>query len=231
MNGLQFMGNMKIQDLLNNEGKFIFDVNDWGSCQYSGALAMFNSYFELRKTYARHYGPYVNSNERHKLAEKSENQISILDYFRSAYGYDIRFTGIRDDENAIDMYFKIEANRWHWNFDLWNAYNSSQYDELRDFEKQIIKSIRRAQSADDLFFVGRFAASDLWHTAPKVAESYFVGFEAKGFPNCDKPLGIERGPIGNICAQSDNVLTGLCCALLVDYDIVKNINSFKGFDT
>lgn len=225
------MENMKIQDLLNNEGNFIFEVNDWGSCQYSGALAMFKSYFELRKKYTRHYGPYANSNERHKLAEKQENQISVLDHLRNEYGYDVRFTGIRDDENAADMYFKILAERNHWNFNLWDEQDHPQYIELPDFQKQTIKTIRRAQSADDLFFVGRFAASDLWHTAPRVAESYFVGFEAKGFPSCKKPLGIEQGPIGNICAQSDNVLTGLCCALLVDYDIVKNINSFKGFDT
>lgn len=69
------------------------------------------------------------------------------------------------------------------------------------------------------------------HTVPKIAESYFIGFEAKNFPSCNNPTGLERGPIGNICAQSNNVLTELCCALLVDYGIVKNINSFKGFDT
>jgi len=223
---------MDIKEILVSEGEYVFEVNNWGSCQYAGALAMFKTYFKLRKTYARHYGPFVTNNERRKLSEKSETQISILDYFRQAYQYDISFTGIRDDENAIDMYFKIQSNRWHWNFNLWDdVYETTQYNELPDFQKQMIKTIRRAQSADDLFFVGRFAASDLWHTAPRVAESYFVGFEAKGFPSCEKPLGIEHGPIGNVCAQSDNVLTGLCCALLVDYDIVKNINSFKGFDT
>ena len=222
----------EIKDLLTKNGNYEFNVNEWGSCQYSGALAMYKAYFKLREKYDIHRdGPYFINNERFKLTEKRKTNKSILDYFREEFNYDISFLSIRDDENAIDMYFKIQAERWGCSFGINDAYENPEYEKLKDFHKSIIKSIRRAESGDDLFFVGRFAASDLWHTALNVAKSYFVGFEAKNLPKCGNPTGLERGPVGNICAQSDNVLTGLCCALLADYGIVKNTNSFKGFDT
>lgn len=196
-----------INDLLTKEGNYTFDVNEWGSCQYSGALAMYRAYFELRKKYSKEL---------------------TLQYLKYEFGYEISFNSIRDDENAIDMFFKIYANKRDWNF---NLYDYDKIEKLDEYDINLIKTIRRAKSADDLFFVERNAASDLWNTAPKIAQSYFVGFKIENVPTCETPTGLERGPEGNICAQADNVLTGLCCALLVDYEIIKNTNSFKGFDT
>jgi hypothetical protein len=242
---------MEIKELLIKKGNYSFDVNEWGSCQYSGALAMYKAYFELRKEYSK---------------EK------ILEYLKYEYGYEIKFSGIRDDDNAKDMFFKILANKNHWNLNLYEYQNDSvdfekdileeideykdkegavleftegveeptpsvlsEYDKkfnaLNEYHQELIRNIRRAQSADDLFYVGRNSSFDLWSISSKVAESYFIGFEVKNLPTCDNPIGLERGPVGNICAQADNVLTGLCCALLVDYEIVKNTNSFKHFDT
>lgn len=200
----------QIEELLVHKGDYNFEVNNWGSCQYSGALAMYKAYFELR--------------EQH-------DPKALLKYLKYKFNYEISFKGIRKDEEAIDMYFKIEAKRWKWNFDINDIYENPEFEKIKDWQKRMIRNIRRAESADDLFFIGRASASDLWHTAPRVAESYFVGFKAKNLPTCEKPIGIERGPVGNVCAQSRNVLTGICCALLVDYNIVKNLNSFKGFDT
>lgn len=192
-----------INDLLKHLGDFDFEVNEWGSCQYSGALAMYKAYF--------------------KLKEKG-----VLDFLRFEYGYDVSFSGVRDDENAIDMYFKILAHKRNWDFDL---YDYDETEKLDERWQKTVWGIRRAQSADDLFFIGRNASSDLWHTAPHVAESYFIGLEMKNMPDCDNQTGLERGPVGNLCAQSDNVKTGLCCALLKDYGLVKNERSFRGFDT
>ena len=200
----------QINELLTKEGDYSFNVNEWGSCQYSGALAMYKAYFKLREKFDRDH---------------------VLEYLKYEYGYDISFSGIHDDKQAIDMFFKLYAISRRWNFDLNNYYENSEYDKLNNYDKKLIGTIRRAQSADDLFFIGRYACSDLWNTAPRVAESYFISFEAKNLPDCENITGLERGPVGNICAQSVNILTGICCALLVDYEIIKNINSFKSFDT
>jgi len=202
---------MEIKELLKNEGEYTFDVNEWGSCQYSSALAMYKAYFKLRETYSK---------------EK------ILEYLKYKYNYEITFSNIRDDEQARNMLFKLYANSRKWDFDEDIRYTDyDKYEKMDRRDKDLILNMARIQSADDMFFVGRSHSSDLWNTAPKVAKSYFTGFETKNLPNSDNPTGLERGPIGNICAQSDNVLTGICCALLVDYGIVKNTNSFKSFDT
>jgi|AntAceMinimDraft_18_1070375.scaffolds.fasta_scaffold32785_3 hypothetical protein len=196
-----------INDLLIEKGNYTFDVNNWGSCQYSGALAMYNAYFVLRNKYSKEL---------------------VLQYLEYEYGFKVSFHKIRDDEQAIDMFFKIYANKRNWNFDI---YDYDEIEKLDEHNKKLIRTIRRAKSADDLFFIGRNASSDLWSTAPKIAESYFTGFKTENLPDSNNPSGLEKGPVGNICAQANNILTGLCCALLIDYDIVKNINSFKGFDT
>lgn len=204
---------MKIVELLEKKGKYSFDVNEWGSCQYSGALAMYKTYFELRKEYSK---------------EK------ILEYLKFEFNYDISLKGIRSDEEAIEEFFnilKIEK-RWPKKFKFDSYYNSEKIDkQIRESDHVLVRTIRRACSAEDLFFVGRNAAYDLWATAPWVAKSYFIDFKTKNLPNCENPIGIEKGPAGNICAQSKNILTGLCCALLVDYEVIKNTKCFKYFDT
>jgi hypothetical protein len=212
----------EIAELLQDNG-FEFEVNKWGSCQYSGALAMFKAYFKLRETYARHSVAPYEENERINISEKLKK--SILEYLEEEYDIKISFSGIRTDEEAFDMYFKILANKLNWNF---NLYDYKETEKLDERWKKTIWGIRRAQSGDDLFFVGRNASSDLWNTAPHIAQSYFVGLEME---NVNRTTGLEIGPVGNISVQSTNVGTGLCCALLMDYGIVKNEKSFKGFDT
>lgn len=198
-----------INELLKENGNYSFDVNEWGSCQYAGALAMYNAYFYLRTKYDRE---------------------AVLEYLKYEFGYEISFSAvIYDDKEAVQRYFLDYVK-----FRKLNISNMHDYDNLEKLDKhhkKAIKSMSRAYSADDLFFVGRNAASDLWHTAPRVCKSYFMDFTTKNLPNCENQTGLEKGPVGNLCAQSDNVLTGLCCALLVDYDIVKNTKSFSGFDT
>ena len=199
---------MEITELLTKKGNYNFNVNEWGSCQYSGALAMYKSYFELKKEYSK---------------EK------ILEYLKYEFGYEISMSGIRNDEEAIDKFFDILLKQKKWN--LSNIDDYDNYESLNEYDKELVYTIRRAVSADDLFFIGRNSAFDLWKTAPLVAESYFIDLVIKNVPNSENPIGIEKGPVCNICAQADNILTGICCALLVDYGIVKNLNSFKRFDT
>jgi len=201
-----------ISNLLKRLGDFEFGVNSWGSCQYSSALSMYTAYFELRKEYTKD---------------------QILDFFRIEYGYEISFSGIREDDDAIEKFFDIyrEQRGKDWDFGFHEWYNTENWKKVDDYGQRFIRNLHRAKSADDLFFVNRNAASNLWNTAPRVAKAYFIDFKAENLPDVKNQTGMERGPIGNLSAQSLNVLTGLCCALLVDYEIVKNTNSFKGFDT
>lgn len=179
----------QIETFLKETGSYKFDVNEWGSCQYSGALAMYNAYFLKRKTH---------------------NKSAILDYLKYEFNYIISFDSIRNDEDAIIEYLNNISKKLDKN-DQW--------------------TIRRACSGDDLFFIGRSSSSDLWHTALRIANAYFVNLKIENTPDCENPIGIEKGPIGNICAQADNIQTGIYCALLVDYEIVKNEKSFRKFDT
>lgn len=199
---------MEITELLKTKGDYIFDVNEWGSCQYSGALAMYKAYFKLREKYERD---------------------TILAYLKYEFNYQITFDSIEDDTTAINNFFLSYGKCRGWKFT--DLYDDDEIESLDKYDSKLLYSIRLAKSADDLFFVGRNASSDLWDTAPRVCESYFKNFKAENLPDCDNPIGLEKGPVGNICVQSTNVFVGLCCALLVDYELVKNENSFKGFDT
>ena len=71
---------MNISQLIQDLGNFSFDVNSWGSCQYSSALAMFNAYFKLREKYDRHPGPFIYSNDRIDLNNPTPKRKSILKY-------------------------------------------------------------------------------------------------------------------------------------------------------
>lgn len=198
----------QIEAFLKESGSYKFDVNKWGSCQYSGALAMYNAYFLKRKTHSKS---------------------AILGYLEYEFNYIISFDNIRNDENAIIEYFNIFNKLRKWN--MKNLIDYNILEKLDKNDQEIIWNIRRACSGDDLFFIGRNSSSDLWHTALKIANAYFVNLKIENTPNCENPIGIETGPIGNICAQADNIQTGICCALLIDYEIVKNEKSFRKFDT
>ena len=192
-----------VTELMEDVGDYKFDVNSWGSCQYSGALAMYNAYFKLRETHSK---------------EKT------LDYLKHMVDIDISF----DYHNDKD----------HYAFsDRFTKYLKKKYDILVDthwseiedeYDQRFFRNINRCQTVDDLFFACRASASDLWHTAPTIAD---ICFKNLNIDISAKATGLERGPVGNIAVQSTNPSVGLCCALLVDYGFVKNSGSFGGFDT
>jgi hypothetical protein len=84
---------------------------------------------------------------------------------------------------------------------------------------------RRVQSYDDMFFVKRKWSSDLWSAAPQICKLAFVDFEIL------TPGSPGRGPVCNVNAQSSNFEVGLCCAYMVECNVIRNESSFFGFDT
>ncbi len=86
--------------------------------------------------------------------------------------------------------------------------------------------VKNAKSADDLMTILRDLCWDLWEAAGYIES---IAFDTIIYDELPESPGI--GPEGNIDAQSYNYNTGLCCALLTESGLIKNIKSFDGFCT
>lgn len=192
---------MTVDEFMEKVGGFSFDVNPWGSCQYSGALSMFNAYFKKRES---------------GLSKKA-----ILAFLEAEVGISIFFDDIRSFDDAQA---KVEQKLK----ERYGVSDSALHEIPDEYARRAISLVSRSRTADDLFMARRSVASDLWNTAPLIADAFFKNLEIK-IPV--EKTGLEEGPVCNVKAQSINPLVGLCCALLVDHGIVKNQESFSGFDT
>lgn len=96
---------------------------------------------------------------------------------------------------------------------------------LKAYRDEDHKNLSAAENADEMFAALRKASWDLWGAAPYVAWAFGL--------TIDGEIQTENvaGPIFNQMAQSDNAMTGIHCALLMHYGIVKEEDSFNGFDT
>ena len=102
--------------------------------------------------------------------------------------------------------------------------NQNDYIGL-EYESEYLKGLSSAETVDDWFNVLKKNAYDLW-TAAGIAESHLFEIDNK-----DIPESVGFGPIWNQIVQKQNYTTGLICALLVDYELVKDPTSFADFDT
>lgn len=102
--------------------------------------------------------------------------------------------------------------------------NQNDYIGL-EYESEYLKGLSSAETVDDWFNVLKKNAYDLW-TAAGIAESHLFEIDNK-----DIPESVGFGPIWNQTVQKQNYTTGLVCALLVDYGLIKDESSFTDFDT
>lgn len=94
-----------------------------------------------------------------------------------------------------------------------------------EYVSKYLKELASTETVDDWFVVLRKCSKDLW-TAANIVESYLFEIDNKDIPD-----SIGFGPIWNQIIQKQNYQTGIICALLVDYGLVKDKSSFVGFDT
>jgi len=80
-------------------------------------------------------------------------------------------------------------------------------------------------SAEAAFEMTKDRAWDLWGAAPTIAEWCFKDLKIEA------PQSPGFGPSGNVLVQNTNYIVGLCCALLYEYGLVKDIECFKDYDT
>jgi hypothetical protein len=182
--------------------KFNFHVNSWGSCQYSSAQSIYDLYFKIREDLSVH------------------DTLTIL-------GIQIQYDGINSDSEFHSTNFFSEFVKTYYE-DRNKKYfekNKKMIWSKEDIERYI-KLARRCQSWDDVFYTFRQMAWDLWTAAPMACQLAFENFKIQKAP---KSPGF--GPCGNVQVQSTNFVTGICCALLKDSNLVKNEKSFSGFDT
>ena len=199
-----------------------FEVNDWGSCQYSGALDFFNVMCAMEEKYGRttalkKMGIELNA-EPEEVVERG------VEYFIDNEKEDC-WKVIVKDENTIKQIKKTCKS---------TRYNSAEKeikflkDDI-DWYKEKIKSLDEIEvedSLDCLFEWTKNQAWDLWSAAPVVVP---FGFNELDIDGIQTAPGV--GPELNIMAQSGNYETGFYCWLAWSYKLVKSQESFAGYDT
>jgi len=112
-----------------NDFKFNFDVNEWGSCQYSSALAIFELFFEIRKDLDQQetleiLGCNYNFNYLRKFFEIQLKFLSdmMIDYSNPPYNKTLEELNnmklqIEHFYSIDDMFVFLKNKSW----DLWGS--------------------------------------------------------------------------------------------------------------
>ena len=148
---------------------------------------------------------YSTANSIYRIFFMMRQNLSREDTMKTL-GVVFSHEGIRKFEDAKEEFKAYAVNRY------------------KDVGHYIIDS-RRVQNYDDMFFVFRNWASDLWKASPTILMYAFKNVILKA------PVSPGKGSPCNCCAQADNFTVGLSCAILKEYGLVKNESSFAGFDT
>lgn len=202
----------------------------WGSCQYETAAGMFSVIQTMK--------------EDIPLGEIFEVLDVNLTMGRICSIDDAKFKLIKqlienvdrsgDDEDLKKVNYQLKH--------LKLTMNRISFDEIKASAKTVRETIGKdtfvtytmdsimgicdAKTGDNLFDVLKDSAWDLWTTAETICDVFFDGIE---FDNTPQSPGF--GPPMNVQVQNQNYQTALYCALLYEYKIVQNIDSFKEFDT
>lgn len=211
-----------------------FDVNEWGSCQYSGALDIFNVLTELRKKHS-----YDETLKRMGIEVKFDSIASLKD----ASNIIIEIADIEEEIEELKESIKrfkafIEEGEYPFDepVDWFDRYikedKAIKYSELNEVKhgndriEYLNDCLNGFKSLEELFIFTRNYSWDLWSAAQQIGVNIFERLEINGVP---KAPGI--GPVLNIEVQGENFITGLFCWLLVEHGLVKDVSVFSGFDT
>lgn len=203
-----------------------FDVNDWGSCQYTGALNTFGALTKLSKKFGEKTALRLLNIQFSHGKRRAPRKVSSLHWEKS---FGNLKESIEVDQIDLDYYLALQKNyklkKNHW---------APEKKELPKFIKRVRKSIVEHKkglkgplmTGDKLFKWCRNQSWDLWGAAPYVANLFFPDFKVTGV---DTAPG--QGPKWNILVQSDNYKVGATCWYLKKKGIVKSEKSFASFDT
>lgn len=180
-----------------------FGVCDWGSCQYSGALAMYKLLQQVQKTLD------IKKLKLCPLVE-SKTPESEFEFLKIRVSWD-RIYSIQE---TIERFRQRGIDRDAGRDDEYGIQN------VKDFQDVELKTVTNC------FELVMGMSWDLWNAAPFIAECVFENLQIDILP----ADGI--GPIMNISAQSGNNVTGAYCYLLRKHGFVDNdVDAFDGFDT
>jgi len=131
-----------------------FGVNDWGSCQYAGALAFYRTYFEMRKS--------LSVNETLEVLDIGIEFDSILS-FQEIKEERLSFYKnlLKDQENDKDM--NTDANKYY-----------------QERTKEIIEGLKDIHCADQLMLLYKKSSEDLWGAASELFEASFKNSKLTG---------------------------------------------------
>jgi hypothetical protein len=195
----------KFQALVEKTGGNSFGVNDFGSCQYTGALNMFNTlqYFYKKR---RPGGADCPTAEVARMRQRDATFAKL--------GLQVTYKSVTPLGKAWKAFSKemIESRS---DKAIWDASDRKEV-------KEILKAF---PSVDIMFLICRDQAWDLWSAAPFIANLMFKDLKII----IPKAPGV--GPILNVAVQGENYNTGLCCWLLYNEGLVKDVDVFSGFDT
>jgi len=186
-------------------GGIPFGVNDWGSCQYTEALNMFNRLTALAKR-RRPGGADCPTAETVRMRQQG----SAL----SKLGLKVTYKEIVPLKDAWEA-FKKEMKDSRANKAIWSV----------DDRKELKQDLAVEPSVDAMFTICRGQAWDLWSAAPFIAGLLLKDLKVEA------PVAPGRGPKFNAMIQEESYRTGLYCWLLYHNGLVKDTDSFNGFDT
>lgn len=150
-----------------------------------------------------------------KLRENlsTEDTLAIL-------GIDVSFDRMRDFDEVKEIFIEYFNEQ----------YKDADHHREEEWKKATIESVMCTVNCDEIFDITNDKAWDLWGATKRIIKICFENFKVKNVPN-SFPNSLVSGPIGNQEVQSGNIYTGLCCALLKDYGLVKDERAFWDFDT
>jgi hypothetical protein len=182
-----------------------FDVCNWGSCQYSGALAMYQLLQQVQKT-------LDTKQLKVKLCPLAESKTPASEF--EILGIRVSWDKIFSISETIERFRQKGIARESPRDDEYGIQN------VKDFREAKLETIT------DCFNLTKGMAWDLWNAAPFIAECAFENLQIDILP------ANGQGPIMNIAAQSSNNGTGTYCYLLRKHGFVDNdIDAFNNFDT
>lgn len=218
-------GDMNLEDIVKEhelDVKLVgFDVNDWGSCQYSGALDFFNVMNGMEEKYGREIALTKMGIEL-TAVPVSDGVKEFVETHLEIYQDDIKRA--EDELKKVETLGKPTRDY----FDDAEQQIGQIKDNIDWFQDHIneLEEVEFDSSLDCLFELTKSWAWDLWSAAPEIV-SY--GFEKLDINGIRSAPGV--GPVLNMMAQSENYEVGFYCWLARSFGLVKSQESFANYDT
>ena len=196
-----------------------FNVNEWGSCQYTTALNTYElllllDHYEIpfekvgiyftQKGVVGQVASYLPNVVQEKIIDDPLKQLSREEAYQALEMDVLTFTRRWVKEDMMEE----EERTQHWE----TCKKCTEGDEFK---------------LDPIMDVYRNTSRDLWSAAKKMTETIFPNLKIQ-VGSLTKDL---HGPRMNQWVQSNNSVTGAQCYLLKKYSWIKDDTSFADFDT